>query len=105
MWSREGSIILIECKNQRDPVAAEESLKLEGKMRRYRGRCHLAFFVAPSGFTRPFRAQLAATSTEQHLIVQIDGAGLDELIANSDRGEALKRLFMRAASTLDAAAK
>jgi len=100
VWSREGSVILVECKNLREPVPERELLVFEGKMRRYRGRCRLGFLVAPSGFTGPLRVQQTATSTEPLLIVTIDRADLEALISAKDRNEALRRLFLRATAAL-----
>lgn len=99
-WHREGSIILVECKNWTAPVPQKELLIFEGKMKRYRGRCRLGFFVAPSGFTSAFRVQQTNTATEPQLIVPIDGVALDTLITAQDRNKVLKDLVQGAAEAM-----
>jgi ActR/RegA family two-component response regulator len=100
VWSREGTFVLVECKNQREPVPAPQLLILEGKMRRFRGRCQLGFLVAPSGFTGPLRTQQTASSTERLLIVPIGREDLERLISTEDRNAVMKELFVRATATL-----
>lgn len=105
VWSKEGAIVVVECKNQKERSDAPDLLVFEGKMRRFRKRCTLGFFVAPAGFTRGFAGQLSATCTERLLVVPIDGEGLQALIAAEDRNAALKQLFRTAAVALSPAAK
>lgn len=105
LWSKEGAIVLVECKNQKERVEAPELLAFEGKMRRFRGRCTLGFFVAPSGFTRGFMGQRTASSAERLLVVPIDEVALDTLVSADDRNAALKKLFVEATGSLSAVDK
>lgn len=105
VWSKEGSIIVVECKNHKERSDAPDLLVFEGKMRRYRQRCTVGFFVAPAGFTKGFAGQRSATSTERPLVVPIDGEGLQSLIMAADRNAALKALFRNAALSLSLAEK
>lgn len=100
VWIKEGPLFVVECKNQKERSDTPELLIFEGKMRRFRQRCTVGFFVAPSGFTTGFASQRSATSTERLLIVPIDREGLETLIAADDRNAALKHLFRAAAGSL-----
>ena len=105
LWSKEGSIILVECKNQKDRSGSPELLVFEGKMKRYRARCTVGFFVALAGFTRGFAGQGSATSTERLLVVPIDGEALHALVTSEDRNATLKHMFRVAAGALSPAEK
>lgn len=105
LWSKEGALVLVECKNQKERVEAPELLAFEGKMRRFRNRCTLGFFVAPSGFTKGFMGQRTASSAERLLVVPIDEAALDMLVSADDRNAVLKKLFVEATGSLSAVDK
>ncbi len=104
VWSKEGSLIVVECKNQKERSDAPDLLVFEGKLRRFRERCTVGFFVAPAGFTRGFAGQRSATSTERLMVVPIDGEALQSLISAEDRNATLKQMFRTAAVTLSPAA-
>jgi len=87
VWSKEGSIVVVECKNQKERSDAPDLLVFEGKMRRFRKRCTVGFFVAPAGFTKGFAGQRSATSTERLLVVPIDQLGM---MLHRAPGQALK---------------
>ncbi|MCA9705652.1 MAG: response regulator [Myxococcales bacterium] len=95
-WSKEGSYLLVECKNWSRPCDPKELSHLLGKLQHRFGRAKLGFFVAAGGFTRGFRSWLVSERKSEHLVVPIDRADLQRLVEAADRSEMLKALHQRA---------
>lgn len=94
-WSKEGSYILVECKNWSRPCDPKELAHFHDKLAFRFDRAKLGFFVAASGFTKGFRSSLAKRRGSNHLVVPIDRTDLEHLVAASDRSEILKELHQR----------
>ncbi len=92
LWTKEGPYLLVECKNWSKPVDVRELPVFLQKLRNRNGRCHLGFFVAPGGFTGPFRDNLRAHREDSFFIVVLGHEALRGLIESSDRNSYLKNL-------------
>lgn len=103
LWSQEGTVIIVECKNWSRKTEREELDKLALKMLRRGDRCRLGFFVAVGGFSAGFANTAAAPPVRNELIVPI---GPDELRAlveagsGTERNERLKAIYVRSAARL-----
>ena len=83
--SKEGSFILVECKNWSTPVGPSEMSHFRDKLRDRHGRVKLGILVGISGFTPGVEAKLQRSSNEQAMIVLLDGSALTAWIEASDR--------------------
>ena len=102
-WQKEGTYILVECKNWSKPVGVPELQKFMRKMEHRFDRCRLGIFVSPQAFTGPFEDELRAARRSNQLVIAIDGATLEKLIAAEDKNKALKELHGRAIMALNGA--
>ncbi len=96
IWVNEGSYILVECKHWSKPVGVAELRNFLHKVERKYDRCKLGFFVAPGGFTEPFKTELRGERKGDKLVVVVGPTDLASLIASKDRNEMLKQLHERA---------
>lgn len=92
LWHHEGPYFLVECKNWSKPVEARELSVFMQKLKNRYGRCRLGFFVAPGGFTGPFKEDLRLRREGDFFIVVIDREALRGLIESNDRNTYLKNL-------------
>jgi ActR/RegA family two-component response regulator len=92
IWSKEGTHLLVECKNWSKPVGAPELRQFASTMERRYGRCRLGLFVAPGGFTETARTELLTLRSGNSLILLLDGSGLAKLVESPDRNVYLKKL-------------
>ena len=95
-WQKEGSYILVECKNWSKPVGVEQLRSFLWKMTHRHDRCRLGIFVSPQGFTEPFEGELRALRSSNQLVITLDKDSLHQLIAADDKSEALKEFHERA---------
>jgi hypothetical protein len=94
--SREGSLILVECKNWSDHVPRREVSTFEGKIANRGGRCTVGYFVAWNGFTADARTELLRLSRSQFTIAPIEGAELVESLRGGAFGALLQQSLLRA---------
>jgi len=73
IFSKEGPIILVECKNWTAKVGRPEFSILEGKMRNRRGRCSVAFLISWSGFAETTWCESLRSSRESRTVVCLTG--------------------------------
>ncbi|RKH61790.1 response regulator [Corallococcus llansteffanensis] len=96
-WVGERSpYIIVECKNWSKHVGPIELVVFRDKIVNRGGRCRLGFFVAAGGFTEGFQTRSDTFRKDDHLVVPIGPADLDELVLSKNRNETLKKLHERA---------
>lgn len=102
-WAKEEAFILAECKNWSKPAGAPELAQLIAKIEGRFHRCRLGFFIAPGGFTGPFKEALLAERKGKTLVLLIDGPALAQLVMAADRSAFLKDRYSRALVELNGA--
>lgn len=95
-WSKEGSYLLVECKNWSSKVGPDELDRFTSKLARRYDRTRLGFFVSIGGFTTGFESTRLTKREGNVLAVPIDGEDLRAMIRGGDIGDALKALHQRA---------
>jgi CheY-like chemotaxis protein len=102
LWVNERtSYILAECKNWSKPVGVNELRNFIWKLGRRFGRCRLGLFIAPGGFTGPFKETLRTESKDDLLVVLVEHDALRDLVLSTDRNASLKKLHERAVVELN----
>ena len=76
VFSKDGPIILIECKNWTAKTGRPEFSILEGKIRNRHGRCTIAFLVSWAGFTETTWLETLRLSREQYAVICLDGTDI-----------------------------
>jgi Holliday junction resolvase-like predicted endonuclease len=76
IFSKEGSIVLIECKNWIANVPRSEVSSLETKIRNRRQRCTLSYFISWADLSRKAHLELLRHSRESFVIAPINGSAL-----------------------------
>jgi DNA-binding NarL/FixJ family response regulator len=92
LWIKEGQYVLVECKNWSKPVGASELTVFLAKMKNRNARCNLGLFVAPGGFTGPFKDNLLAGRHDSSFVLLLGHETLEGFITSSDRNAYLKKL-------------
>ena len=79
-WERQGSLVLVECKDYgRTRPGANERGRFEEKVRNRMGQSTVGIFVSPSGFAKTFDQQplrIPVAGGPPPVIIKIDGAAL-----------------------------
>ena len=96
--SREGAVILVECKNWSGRCGKNEFVILQEKMRNRSRRCSLGFLVSWNGFAETVTKEMLRGSREELLIVPVDGADLRKAVLDGDFPSTLSRLWDAAVS-------
>ncbi len=76
LFSREGPLVLVECKNWGRNTPRAEISSFEGKIRNRRQRCTLSYFVSWADLSRKAHLELLRFSREDFVIVPINGSSL-----------------------------
>ena len=100
-WQRQGDLFLIECKNWSTKVDPKEIAHFVAKIESRSGRCRLGFFIAPMGFTKPARYELAKHAKANWALVLIEAAALKRLVdakSPQARHQVLQDLVVAAAT-------
>ncbi|HWO18694.1 MAG TPA: response regulator [Kofleriaceae bacterium] len=95
-WQREGSYLLIECKNWSSPVGVPELKLFRQKIGDRFGRSTLGFMIAMNGYTETTKIEEWTRRGEQSLVVLLTREDLDALVATRDRSAKLKEFHARA---------
>jgi CheY-like chemotaxis protein len=95
-WQKEGSYILVECKNWSKPVGAPELKLFRQKIDDRYGRSALGFFIAVGGYADTAKVEEWTRRGGQSLVVLLDAADVDALVAARDRNAKLKEFHARA---------
>jgi hypothetical protein len=96
VFSRDGSLILVECKNWTMKSGRPEFSLLEGKMRNRYNRCTLAFLISWSGFTETVEREMLRLSRDNHLIVCMAGSDVGRAALAGTFPEFLRQATLRA---------
>jgi ActR/RegA family two-component response regulator len=92
LWMKEGTHMLVECKNWSHPVGVKELRDFAYKVEHRYGRCRLGLFVAPGGFADTVKQHLLRDGKDNTLILLLDADDLTQLVEASDRNAYLKKL-------------
>ena len=95
-WAAQGAYFLVECKNWSSKVGKNDIVSLLEKIRNRRGRCRLAFLIAPGGFAKTAKEELLRGSRDDALIVTVVKKDLEGLIASKNVEVSLRGLIDRA---------
>lgn len=95
-WQKEGSYVLVECKNWSKPVGVPELKLFRQKIEDRYGRAALGFFIAMGGYADTAKVEEWTRRAGSSLVVLLDAGDLDALVKSEDRNAALKRLHARA---------
>lgn len=90
------SYILVECKNWTRKAGATEIRSFLWKLSRKYNRSRLGLFIAPGGFTGPFKSDLRAERRDDFLVILIGREELRSFVFATDRNVFLKELHERA---------
>lgn len=96
VWQKEGTYLLVECKNWSSPVGVDQLNLFQLKVERRFGRATLGFFVALGGFASTVKIEEWTRRAGESLVVLLDSDDLDALIEASDRNAKLKEFHLRA---------
>lgn len=94
--SREGALVLVECKNWSGRCGKNEFVLFQEKMRNRSRRCTLGFLVSWNGFAGTVTKEMLRGSHEELLIVPISGADLRVAVRDANAQAALLKLWDRA---------
>ncbi|MDO9015767.1 MAG: response regulator [Deltaproteobacteria bacterium] len=96
VWQKEGTYLLAECKN-RSTVVGVDALKLfRMKIEDRYGRASMGFFIAPGGYASTVNIEEWTRRSGKSLVVLLDRADIDVLVASTDRNATLKAFHHRA---------
>lgn len=95
-WQKEGAYLLAECKNWSKPVGVPEFKLFRQKIEDRYGRSALGFFLAVSGYAETTKVEEWTRRGGQSLVVLLDAANVDALVATRDRNAKLKEFHARA---------
>jgi hypothetical protein len=73
VYSKDGPLVLVECKNWTTKMGRPDFSLLESKIRNRHSRCTVAFFVSWSGFAETTWRETIRTSRENYVIVCLTG--------------------------------
>jgi hypothetical protein len=74
VYSRDGPLVLVECKNWTAKPGRPDFSLLESKIRNRHNRCTVAFFISWSGFAETTWRETLRTSRERYVIVCLTGS-------------------------------
>lgn len=98
-FSRDGPIIIVECKNWTRRVGRPEFSGLESKIRNRYSRCTVGFFVSWSGFTEPTWRETLRLSRENYVIVCLTGDEIKRAVLSGNFAEFLHGAMLKALTT------
>jgi hypothetical protein len=99
VFSKDKSIILVECKNWTEKVGRPEFSGLEIKMHNRYNRCNLAFFISWSGFTEKAWRETLRLSRGGYVIVCLSGADIRRAALAGNFPDFLRAATLRAINT------
>jgi hypothetical protein len=75
LYSKDGALVLVECKNWTAKPGRPEFSSLENKILNRNTRCTVAFLVSWSGFAETVQRESLRLSRERYVIVCLTGIG------------------------------
>ncbi len=94
--SREGSLILVECKNWTDRVPRSELSSLETKIRNRGGRCTVGYLVSWNGVTEDLQKERLRMSRGGHVVPVLTGEELTRALRQGTFPELLQESLLEA---------
>jgi len=89
-WQKEGSLILVECKNWHSQrVGKNEFVLFKEKIENRAGRCRLGFLVCVEEFAETVTKEMLRSSKTDLLVVPIDDERLKQLVESQNRSQLL----------------
>ena len=96
-WEKEGSLILVECKNwQSKRVGKNEFVLFKEKIENRAGRSRLGFLICVEEFAETVTKEMLRSSKSNLLVVPIDGGKLRQLVGSPNRNHLLLDFFTSA---------
>lgn len=95
-WQKEGSYVLVECKNWSSSVGVGGLKLFRNKIEDRYGRSALGFFIAVGGYTDTTKIEEWTRRSGNSLVVLLDRNDLSVLVASRDRNATLKQFHARA---------
>lgn len=90
IWQKEGSLILVECKNWHSKrVGKNEFVLFKEKIENRAGRCQLGFLICTENFADTVTKEMLRSSKNDLLVVPIDGEKLLQLVQSHNRNQLL----------------
>jgi hypothetical protein len=99
IYSKEETIIIVECKNWTATVGRPDFSILMDKMTQRRTRCSLAFFISWSGFTETVTTQSLRYSHDRNMIVCLTGDDIRRAALAGSFPELLREASIRTVTT------
>jgi len=96
VYSRDGPLVLVECKNWTTRPGRPDFSLLEGKIRNRHNRCTVAFFISWSGFAETTWHETLRTSRENYVIVCLTGSDVRRAALGGDFPEFLRQATLHA---------
>jgi hypothetical protein len=96
VYSRDGPLVLVECKNWTTKPGRPDFSVLEGKIRNRHNRCTVAFFVSWSGFTETAWRETIRLSRENYVIVFLTGSDVRRAALAGNFPEFLRQATLHA---------
>jgi hypothetical protein len=96
VYSRDGAIILVECKNWTGRPGRPEFSLLESKIRNRHNRCTLGFFISWSGFAETVSSEALRTSRDDYVIVCLTGVDIRQAALVGNFPDFLREATLRA---------
>lgn len=94
--SREGSLILVECKNWTDRVPRSELSSLETKIRNRGGRCTVGYLVSWNGVTEDLQKERLRMSRGGHVVPVLTAEELTRALRQGTFPELLQESLLEA---------
>lgn len=96
-WEKEGSLILVECKNwQSKRVGKNEFVLFKEKIENRAGRSRLGFLICVEEFAETVTKEMLRLSKSDLLVVPINGEKLQQLVESPNRNQLLLDFFTSA---------
>jgi hypothetical protein len=95
LLSREGQVVIVECKNWSGKAGRPEFSTLVGKMHNRRTRCSLAFFISWAGFAQTVTTESVRFSHDREMIVCLSGVEIRRAALAGSFPELLSEAIMR----------
>jgi hypothetical protein len=99
VFSKDGPIVLVECKNWTSKAGRPEFSLLESKIRNRYNRCTLAFFISWSGFAETTWRETLRLTRGDYVIVCLTGADIRRVALADGFPEFLRQATLEALTT------
>lgn len=96
VYSKDGPLVLVECKNWTTKLGRPDFSLLEAKIRNRHNRCTVAFFVSWSGFAETTWRETIRVSRENYVIVCLAGSDVRRAALRGNFSEFLRQATLHA---------